>query len=298
MLIFLNCFFLNNQVDSGTIVEPPKKLLLQLSSPIEEAVLYLPPTITSSTNSTTTFRGVETGQATLSITVEWDTTTTTIEKSETTYMDVSKFTHELLNVLQQPPPSSSSPNHQESHETTLRIPLLPMATTIKEEATTKTSDVVNTEAAALCTITINVKYIPSYKDIREELCDCIGKIATQKAIAREELRKASLIVHELSSSSNTTGTKNPKPSTAVKSGFLQKDKPTTTASGSSNSDGTSSGDSGTSKPWYTTTIEWYNRTIVTNAMVIVPVLTNYIFFIAFTVVTHYYGHQLAIPPPV
>jgi hypothetical protein len=285
-------------VDAGTIVEPPKKLLLQLSSPIEEAVLYLPPYPTNTNTNSMTFHGVETGQATLSITVEWDTTTatttaTTIEKSETTYMDVSKFTHELLNVLQS---SSSTSPKLESHETTLRIPILPIATTKEDNVATATatSDV-NTEA--LCTVTMNVKYVPSYKDIREELCDCIGKIATQKAIAREELRKASLIVHELSSSSNTvTKNNNPKPS-AVKSGFLQKDKSTTTGSNSDGTatTGTSSGDA--TQQWYTTTMEWYNRTM-TNTIIIVPVIKNYIFFIAFTVVTHYYGHQLAIPPPV
>lgn len=271
------------------MVAPPKQLLLQLSSPIEEAILYLPPYPTNNTNcsNTTTFQSVETGQATLSMTVEWDTTTSTVETSETTYMDVSKFTHELLNVLQEPSSSSSTLPNQDTYETTLRIPILPIATAKDESKSTvpPTSDV---EKEALCTITINVKYVPSYKDIREELCDCIGKIATQKAIAREELRKASLMVHELSA--NTTNS-NPKP-TAVKSGFLNKDQSTTTAG---------SGDSTTTttptKPWYSSTLEWYNRTM-TNTMIIVPIVKNYVFFIAFTVVTHYYGHQLAIPPPV
>jgi hypothetical protein len=280
-------------VESGTIVEPPKKLLLQLSSPIEEATLYLPPTGSTNSN-TTTFHSVETGQATLSFTVEWDTESTaaTIEKSETTYMDVSKFTHELLNVLQQSPSASALPT-QESYETTLRIPILPLATTTAKEENKSTSDA---EKDALCIVTMNVKYVPSYKDIREELCDCIGKIATQKAVAREELRKASLIVHELSSSSSSSTAKNsnPKP-TAVKSGFLQKDKSTTGShTSSTNSDGTTTSPK---QPWYANTMEWYNRTM-TNTMIIVPMIKNYVFFIAFTVVTHYYGHQLAIPPPV
>ena len=259
-------------MDPGTIVAPPNKLLLQLSSPIEEATLYLPPTASSST---TTFSGVETGQATLSMTLEWDTAT----KSETTFMDVSKFTHELLNVSQLNLPSSTAIK-LESYETTLRIPILPIGKTNAGEA------------EALCTVTMNVKYVPSYKDIREELCDCIGKIATQKAIAREELRKASLMVHELSSH---TKNNNPKPTTAVRSGFLQKNSKsavtTTTGDAATTATGTPT------HPWYTGTMEWCRRT-VTNTLFLAPMVKNYIFFIAFTVVTHYYGHQLAIPPPV
>ena len=272
------CMYNIVKVDSGTKKEAPKKLLLQLSSPIEEAILYLPPN--SNGSNSTTFRNVETGQATLAITVEWDATTS-IQTSETTYMDVSKFTHELLNVLQQQQPASVE---QKSYETTLRIPISPIATTTTQEETrSKTTNAAEKEA--LCTVTMNIKYVPSYKDIREELCDCIGKIATQKAVAREELRKASLIVHELSSNKNN----NPKPSAAVQPGFLQKDK-------STGSDGISTSAPMT-KPWYASTMEWYNRTM-TNTMIIVPIMKNYVFFIAFTVVTHYYGHQLAIPAPV
>jgi hypothetical protein len=175
-------------------------------------------------------------------------------------MDVSKFTHELLDVIQSP----------KVYNTTIQIPI-----NTKENG----NDV-------LCTLSFDVSYTPSYKDIREELCNVIGKIATQKSIAREELRKAAIQVHELSMNT-TSGGDSTKPSTkpAITSGFLNKDP-------------TSKDETTTQQPqqppkWYQL---WYEQMNI--SLTIIPILKNYIFFISFTIVSHYYGHHLAIPPPV
>jgi hypothetical protein len=214
--------------------ETPSKLVLQLSSPVEEATLYFND---ASKQKQVKFTGVEIGQATLSVTGHWEKGST-VGTSES--QDVSKFTHELMDALQLPKP----------YETILSVPI-----------------VSNKEVS--CTVSFKVIYTPSIKDIREELCELLGKGAIQKADAREELRKATLAVHQLTQSSTVAKTKPP----AVPPGFLQKSK-------------------GPPSPpaWYRV---WWERTTI-----IVPVIKNYVLFVSFTVVAHYYGHHLAIPPPV
>lgn len=70
--------------------EGDEHLKLQLSSPIEEAVLNAENKYTAS------FRGVETGQATLSITT---CTAAGANEESTTTIDVAEFTHQQLNAL-------------------------------------------------------------------------------------------------------------------------------------------------------------------------------------------------------
>jgi hypothetical protein len=151
----------------------------------------------------------------------------------------------------------------------------------------------STNDLVLCTITFDIVYTPSFKDIREELCNCIGKIATQKAIAREELRKASLQVHALSASASTTsGSNKPTTKPAVKSGFLNKDSNDVNDETNATSSSTAA-QKGTSSKLYQFYQVWYDRMMFT-----VPIIKNYIFFVSFTIVSQYYGHHLAIPPPV
>ena len=202
--------------------------MLQLSSPVEEATLYF------NDGKQVQFTGVEIGQATLSLTGHWENSSTGTSESQ----DVSKFTHELMDALQLPKP----------YDTVLKVPI---------ESSSK---------EVLCTASLKVIYTPSVKDIREELCELLGKGAIHKAEAREELRKATLAVHQL------TTTTTPKPP-AVPAGFLQKSKapPPPPA-------------------WYRI---WWER-----ATIVVPVIKNYVLFVGFTVAAHYYGHHLAIPPPV
>jgi hypothetical protein len=205
------------------------------------------------------FVGVETGQATLLVTAHWDNATAAKGTSEISY-DVSKFTHELLDALQPP----------KTYETLLNVPITSMSEDSDENKET------------LCTASFKVLYTPSIKDIREELCELIGKSATTKAQAREELRKAALLLHQLNQSSSTSTTvATKKTSSAISAGFLQKEKSTKATTTNA-----------PPKPpaWY---MVWYERTTI-----FVPVLKNYVFFIGFTMVSHFYGHHLAIPAPV
>jgi hypothetical protein len=215
------------------VKETPTKLVLQLSSPVEEATLYFND---ASKQKQVQFTSVEIGQATLSVTGHWEkgSVVTTSESQ-----DVSKFTHELMDPLQLPKP----------YDTVLAVPIV-------------------SNKEVLCTVSFKVIYTPSVKDLREELCELLGKGAIHKAEAREELRKATLAVHQLTQSSTVV-----KKPPAVPAGFLQKSK-------------------GPPPPpaWYRV---WWERTTI-----IVPVIKNYVLFVGFTVVAHYYGHHLAIPPPV
>lgn len=236
------------------------KLTLQLSSPVEEAVL-------SGVEDAVTFSGVETGQATLSVSCH---DAEIPLGSSAAACDVATFTHELLDALQ---PAAS-------YVTDLVVPItntgVGVGSSLESDATVTTT---STTDSTICTVTLKVTYTPSVKDQREELYELIEKVSNAKAAAREDLRKAALELHEFQQSKVV---QKPAKSPAVQAGFLNK------GSGSSSGSGAEKNQNKPAK-WKV----WYER-----AEAILPIAKNYMFFLGFVVVSHFYGQNLAIPAPV
>lgn len=228
------------------------KLTLQLSSPVEEAIL-------TEVNGAVSFSGVETGQATLSVTAVVDADVP-LGSSQTAY-DVATFTHELIDVLQ---PLAF-------YETELVVPITANTTTTTDAPTT-------TDAVVLCTVTLKLTYTPSIKDQREELYELIEKISKQKAAAREDLRKASLDLHQLQLTTTTPGNSSkPTQKPAVQAGFLNKKSVAITQP------------QAPPPAWKI----WYER-----GTFYWPLAKNYLLFLGFVAFSHFKGQNLAIPAPV
>jgi len=156
--------------------EGDEQLKLQLSSPIEEAVL------TAENKYTASFRGVETGQATLSITTCTAAAGANNEESTTT-IDVAEFTHQQLNALD---PADKYETEKDIFGKRLKL-----------------------------------TYVPSPKDQREELYELLNKATQHKATAREDLRQAAANMPSSSSTVATTSSSSGR-TPAVQAGFLNK----------------------------------------------------------------------------
>jgi hypothetical protein len=226
-------------------------LTLQLSSPVEEAVL-------DAVGATVSFAGVETGQATLSVTA---TDADIPLGSSVTAYDVATFTHELLDALQ---PAAS-------YETELSVPITAATSSDVDAETTAAA------AAVLCTVTLKLTYVPSIKDQREELYELIEKVSKQKAAAREDLRKASIELHQVQQQLTTTTTK-PTKKPAVQAGFLNKGSAT---------------EQQKLQPLPAAWKIWYER-----GALYLPLAKNYILFFGFVAFSHFRGQHLAMPAPV
>lgn len=231
-------------------------LTLQLSSPIEELVL-------TALQSKVQFTSVETGQATLSATASFSGC-----KEETVGQsvahDVAVFTHSLLDIEKSRP--------LPLYQTDLVVPIN------------------NNNDVAICTVTLSITYTPSIKDQRESLFELLEKEANAKAAAREDLRQASLELHQLQQQSSVTASSNTKKSSAVQSGFLNKGTSALKGSNDTAGDDDEKARRPKGPPFWTV---WVHR-----ATIVVPVIKNYVIFVGFIVASHYYGHTLAIPAPV
>lgn len=140
-----------------------EELALQLSSPVEEALLN------AENSYKAAFRGVETGQATLSISPSPSSKDEAPSASSTT-VDVAEFTHRKLNALE---PS-------------------------KEYVTNK-----DVGAGRQFRLT----YRPSKKDQREELYELLNKATQRKATARDDLRQAANNMPVAGSASSSSSSK-------------------------------------------------------------------------------------------
>ena len=154
---------------------------MELSSPVEEVVLN------AANAYKTSFRGVETGQATLSV------------SGGDANVDVAEFTVQLLDALA---PASEY-------------------VTTKNIGTASTTPPTTTEGAAATTAaTTNQKlqftYRPSKKDQREELYELLNRATQRKATAREDLRQAAANMPSAAITPANSG------KLAVQAGFLNK----------------------------------------------------------------------------
>jgi hypothetical protein len=153
--------------------------------------------VLTSDSTTATFRGVETGQATLSMVAS----DADIPLGSSTAYDVDAFTHQLLNAMDPSP----------TYTHTLSVPI------VADESDGGSSN-------KICTVELKITYTPSKKDQREELYEMLNSVARRKSEAKDTRRKEETTL-AMSRSSASSSSSPSKPATAaVPPGFLNKKK--------------------------------------------------------------------------
>jgi hypothetical protein len=226
------------------------------------------PTTTPSDNegSIITFRGVETGQATLSV----EAMDADIPLGSSTAYDLAPYTSQLLDAMD-----------RDSETYTMEMPVAILPSTTSDSGT---HDDTVPAAEAVCTVTLKLEYQPSAKDKREELYELLNKASEKKSVAVEKLRQSAMAAARAratssggaDSSSSSVVTK-----PAVKPGFLNKkqnDKPKEVSR----------------------IVTFYENNLGPNSPLrrYLPVAKNYIIFFGFLAFSHFKGHLLALPQPV
>ncbi|KAL7549772.1 hypothetical protein ACHAWF_013034 [Thalassiosira exigua] len=133
------------------------------------------------------------------------------------------------------------------------------------------------------TLTLQLEYKPSLDDKRDALYDKLNEASKRKVAAIESLRKNAGIVNRAKAaeapgpSKSGAGGKRP----AVKPGFLNKPKASEAKA----------------PPFWK---RWYEKTIGPKSMLWVagPIAKNYVIFVGMSLLIHYKGDLLALPPPV
>lgn len=169
------------------------KLSLQLSSPIEEAELTELHDPAEPDAHKVSFAGVETGQATLTVTAV-----------DATIPLGSSISYDLAQLV-----AIDAMQPETEYVKELDVAILPPDEAAESE---QNSDLVTN---VVCTVTLQLTYQPSPKDQREELYELLNKTTQRKSKAVEQLRQAA--VH---ASRSQVAVKSNKP--AVQSGFLNK----------------------------------------------------------------------------
>ena len=128
----------------------------------------------------------------------------------------------------------------------------------------------------ICTLSVQLEYTPSLDDQRDTLYEKLNEVSKRKVAAIESLRKNATAASRARAAAET-GT---APDRAVKAGFLNKTKAPSVP-----------------PPFWK---RWYEKTIGPKSMlwVVGPVAKNYIIFGCVSVLIHYKGDLLALPPPV
>lgn len=266
---------MNKKVDGLPETASPR-LTLQLSSPIETAVLskvytdldtaiskdsavevsqekesVVPPAndkgVDDNVGAFVTFKGVETGQATLSI----EATDADIPLGSSSAYDLAPYTSRLLDAMS---PTS------EVYSASLQVPILAPNSTNEDP---------------ICSVYLKLSYTPSSKDKREELFELLNKVNENKAVAIEKLRQSAMAKVKAGTEQQITVAK-----PAVKPGFLnKKGKEVVEEKG---------------------IVAWYKKFLGPNSMIrtFLPVAKNYIIFFGFVAFSHFKGQVLTLPPPV
>ena len=239
---------------------------LQLSSPVEEAVLTKMGDGTVE-GSTITFSGVETSMATLAVTLK--------KNGEALGVSESYDLAPLCNL-------EDAMNPKEEYVSELPVAIVApgseaaaaeeakMAEENKEGETEKEGG--SALVKPLCSLTLKLVFKPSAKDQKEELYELLNKTSLRKSQALERLKEEQLT----KSSSNAPQGKKP----AVKAGFLNKKTP--------------------QKPdskWMQFYEKYLGPQSITRGLVI-PIAKNYVIFFGAVILAHFKGQELALPAPV
>uniref|UniRef100_A0A7S3KWF6 Uncharacterized protein n=1 Tax=Amphora coffeiformis TaxID=265554 RepID=A0A7S3KWF6_9STRA len=126
--------------------------------------------------------------------------------------------------------------------------------------------------------TLQISFVPSPKDQREELYELLNKATTKKNQAVEKLRQTALAASRQQPSSAVTTSK-----PAVKPGFLNK-----------------SGAGGKPKTALDSVLAKWDAYLGPKSFVrqAFPIAKNYVIFFAAMAIFHYKGDMLSLPPPV
>eukprot|EP00978_Attheya_sp_CCMP212_P004737 scaffold10372_cov44-Attheya_sp.AAC.1 len=129
----------------------------------------------------------------------------------------------------------------------------------------------------ICTVTLRIEYVPSPKDIKEELYDVLNQASKKKAAAIDKLRKSAAALSRAAPAAPPTSDPETTVTRAVKSGFLNKPK---------------------KKQSFFSVL--YERTVGPSSvlMTVGPKAKNYIIFFGAVVFFQFKGDVLALPPPV
>jgi hypothetical protein len=171
-------------------------LNLQLSSPIEEVELKEIYDPLAEVKAVATFAGVETGQATLTVTA-----------SDATIPLGSSISYDLAELIQLDVMEPVS-----EYVNDLTVAILPEGT---EDDGSGDALVTTT----VCTVSLKLTYRPSPKDQREELYEILNKATQRKAKALEKLKQMAAAAAR---AQGPPPSSNKKP--AMQSGFLNKPK--------------------------------------------------------------------------
>jgi hypothetical protein len=276
-------------------------LSLQLSSPIEQAVLSKMAAAAEGAeeaeDTSISFSGVETSVATLTVTLRKDGEVVGTSESydlaplckiEDVMNPKDEYVKELPVAIIAPGAKEAAAEGESKTEETTE------EKTKEEEGTEeKTEDAAAAEGAdtkeeetkkedekpsglikPLCTLTLRLVYKPSDKDQKEELYEMLNKTSQRKLQALEKLRGQSAVVAKKTPS--TVAKKSP----AVKAGFLnkkvkkQEDDP----------------------KWK----QFYKKYLGPESFlqVVFPVAKNYIIFFGAVALAHFQGQLMALPAPV
>jgi hypothetical protein len=174
------------------------RLNLQLSSPIEEIELKEIYDPLAELKAVATFAGVETGQATLTVTA-----------SDATIPLGSSISYDLAELIQM---NAMEPVSEYVNE--LAVAILP-------EGTAEAAGTDELVTIAVCTVSLKITYRPSPKDQREELYEILNKATQRKAVALGHLKQ---MAAASARSQGPPGASAAYKKPAMQSGFLNKPK--------------------------------------------------------------------------
>ena len=182
-------------------------------------------------------------------------------------------------------PSAESPTEEEAAET----PSNEEAATAPADKTAEPPPVSETKLQLpICTLSIQLEYTPSPIDKRDFLYDQLNEVSKRKAAAIEKLRQSATAMSRAKATSANAegGEEKGEKSQVVKAGFLN--KPSAVVSG---------GAAPSQPPFWK---RLYEKSLGPSSLlwVIGPVAKNYILFLGVSLLFHYKGDLLALPPPV
>jgi len=153
-----------------------------------------------------------------------------------------------------------------------------------KEVSEKESSTVETECPTLqiptCVVTIKMEYTASMKDKKEKLYDLLNEASKRKAEAIDDLRKSAATLSRIKSENN--GGKDSSNTTVIKSGFLGKKSKVTTEKETM------------------FLVRCYQKYFGASSIFqrVFPIAKNYLLFFGGVAIMHFYGQNLALPPPV
>lgn len=270
---------------------------LQLSSPVEEATLNKVQSVSgdeaaaSSEASSTSFAGVESSMATLTVTLKKgdDVLGTSEAYDLSPILSLEDAMNPKEEYVTELPVAIVSPDGASVDAPEASDSAVEKTEGVEEDAGTGAEESKAGEEVTgpkdnekgspavikpVATLALKLVFKPSVKDQKEELYELLNKMSQRKSDALKRLREQQTAL------TKQTGTASPKKPGAVKAGFLNK------------------------KPKKAEDSKWkqmYDRYMGPQSMaraLIIPITKNYVIFFGAVVLMHFKGQELALPAPV